>query len=86
MGNRMLARLVENGEYRVYAVTPDGAALQERNWPRLWHEGNFAGAWSAAMNVVLSIAMLGLLVTGVWIWLRRQRKRRSIRAARAAHA
>jgi hypothetical protein len=36
----MLARLAEDGEYRVYAVTRDGAALQQRNWPRLWHEGN----------------------------------------------
>lgn len=76
-GGRMLARLVEDGEYRVYAVTPDGAQPMERNWPRLWHEGNFAGAWSAAMNVILSVAMVGLLGTGLWIWLRRQLRRRA---------
>lgn len=79
-GDRMLARVIEQGEYRVYAVTPDGVRALPRNWPRLWHEGTFAGAWSAAMNVVASIAMLGLLVTGPWIWLRRRLRRRAQRA------
>jgi uncharacterized iron-regulated membrane protein len=85
-GQGMLARLAEEGEYRVYAVTRDGAALQQRNWPRLWHEGNFAGAWSAAMNIVISIAMSGLLFTGLWIWLRRQVRRRARRFSQPATA
>jgi uncharacterized iron-regulated membrane protein len=76
-GGRLLARLVDGGEYRVYAVTRDGTAAMPRNWPRLWHEGNFAGAWSALMNVITSIAMIGLLVTGPWIWLRRRLRRRA---------
>jgi uncharacterized iron-regulated membrane protein len=79
-GRRVLARLVENGEYRVYAVTRDGTAAMPRNWPRLWHEGNFAGVWSALMNVVLSLAMIGLLVSGLWLWARR--RLRIIRARR----
>lgn len=78
-GGRLLARLAEDGEYRLYAVTPQGTTPMERNWPRLWHEGNFAGAWSAAMNVILSVAMAGLLGTGGWIWLRRTLKRRARR-------
>ena len=77
-GGRMLARLVEGGEYRVYAVTREGTAAQPRNWPRLWHEGSFAGAWSAALNLAVSAAMLGLLATGVWLWATR-RARRSAR-------
>lgn len=85
-GGRLLARLVDGGEYRVYAVTRDGTAPTPRNWPRLWHEGNFAGVWSVLMNIVTSIAMVGLLVTGVWIWLRRQARRRSRRAPQAASA
>ncbi len=84
-GGRLLARLVEGGEYRVYAVTREGMTAMPRNWPRLWHEGNFAGAWSALMNVVTSIAMIGLLGTGLWIWLRRQLRRRA-RPQRAASA
>ncbi len=72
----MLARLVEGGEYRAYVVTRDGLRPMPRNWPRLWHEGNFAGAWSSLMNVVTSAAMIGLLVTGPWMWLRRTLRRR----------
>jgi uncharacterized iron-regulated membrane protein len=83
-GGRLLARIAQDGEYRLYAVTPTGASPLERNWPRLWHEGNFAGAWSAAMNLILSIAMLGLLVTGVWIWSRRQLRRRTRRRTATA--
>ena len=72
---RLLMRIVEDGEYKVYAVTRDGTLAIARNWPRLWHEGAFAGAWSALMNIVTSIAMLALLVTGVSIWLRRYLRR-----------
>lgn len=85
-GGRTMARLVEGGEYRVYAVTREGTRALPRNWPRLWHEGNFAGAWSAAMNLVISIAMIGLLVTGTWIWLRRQLRRAARRRMQPASA
>jgi uncharacterized iron-regulated membrane protein len=86
MGGQVLARLAEDGEYKVYAVTREGAVATPRNWPRLWHEGNFAGVWSALMNVVISVAMIGLLVTGLWIWLRRQLRRRARRMAQTAPA
>jgi uncharacterized iron-regulated membrane protein len=76
LGGRLAARLVKDGEYRVYAVSRDGLTPMQRNWPRLWHEGNFAGVWSSLMNVIVSFAMMGLLVTGMWIWLRRQSRRR----------
>lgn len=83
---RMLARIVEGGEWRVYTVSRAGTMPTPRNWPRLLHEGNFAGVWSALMNIVTSVAMLGLLVTGVWIWARRRVRlgaRRRVRPARA---
>ena len=76
-GGRLMARLVEGGEYTVYAVTREGTTAMSRNWPRLWHEGNFAGVWSALMNVITSIAMIGLLVTGPLIWLRRRLRTRA---------
>ncbi|MCB1510095.1 MAG: PepSY domain-containing protein [Hyphomicrobiaceae bacterium] len=69
---RMLARIVEGGEWRVYTVSRAGTTPTARNWPRLWHEGNFAGMWSSLMNIVTSITMLGLLITGIWIWARRR--------------
>lgn len=83
LGGQLAVRLVKDGEFRVYSVRREGTAAMARNWPRLWHEGNFAGVWSAAMNLVISIAMIGLLVTGVWIWLRRQLRRRARRAVPA---
>ena len=85
-GSRLLARLAEGGEHAVYAVTREGAAALPRNWPRLWHEGNFAGPWSALLNVVASLAMIGLLVTGPWIWLRRQLRLRARRTPKSAPA
>jgi uncharacterized iron-regulated membrane protein len=83
LGGGLVARLVKDGEFRVYAVTRDSAVAMQRNWPRLWHEGNFSGVWSALMNAIISLAMIGLLVTGMWIWLRRQARRR-IRRVRAS--
>lgn len=85
-GNRLLLRLVEGGEYAVHAITREGTTAMPRNWPRLWHEGNFAGAWSALMNVAASLAMLGLLVTGPWLWLRRRLRRRARQRTRPAMA
>lgn len=85
-GGRLLARLVEGGEFRVYAVTPDGMTAMPRNWPRLWHEGNFAGAWSALLNLIASVAMIGLLVTGPLIWLRRRLGLRARRLPQVAPA
>lgn len=86
LGGQLVARLVERGEYTLYAVTRNGTVALPRNWPRLWHEGNFAGAWSALMNLAISVGMLGLSVTGLWIWLRRQMRRRGSRMLRTAPA
>lgn len=85
-GGRMIARVVEGGEYRAYAVTPKGTVAMPRNWPRLWHEGNFAGHVSAALNVITSLALFGLLGTGLWIWGSRQLRSVSRRRARSQQA
>jgi uncharacterized iron-regulated membrane protein len=75
-GSGMLARLVEDGEYRVYAVAPSGLSAVPRNWPRLLHEGNWRGSLSASLNVVTSVVLVGLLGTGLYLWGARQVKRR----------
>lgn len=82
-GGRLLARVVEGGEYRVYAVSEAGLTATSRNWVRLFHEGNFAGIWSALMNVVISIALAGLMVTGLVIWARRRFRKRLPRSTQA---
>lgn len=76
-GGRQLARVVEGGEFAVHAVTADGLKPQPRNWPRLLHEGNFAGVWSGLFVVVTSLALVGLMTTGLIIWARRQLRRRN---------
>lgn len=76
-GGRLLARINESGEWRVYAVTREGLQPTARNWPRLIHEGNWAGHLSGAINVVTSLALLLLLGTGLTIWLRRRLRKRT---------
>ncbi|WP_439575459.1 PepSY domain-containing protein [Phreatobacter sp.] len=73
---RQLIRLVEGGEYRVFSVARDGLVASSRNWPRLLHEGNFAGIWAGLMNVVISLAFIILMTTGLVIWARRRFRRR----------
>ncbi|MEN5082231.1 PepSY-associated TM helix domain-containing protein [Bosea sp. TWI1241] len=81
-GGRQLVRLNENGAFNVYSVTRAGLSETPKNWPRLIHEGNFAGIWSGALNLAISLALAGLLGTGFAIWLRRRlRPRRRDRRA-----
>ena len=78
-GGRLLARVNDGGRLRAYAVTPNGLVEAGSNWPRLFHEGNWAGVWSGLINVIASLAMLGLLGTGLWMWARRTFRRRPVR-------
>lgn len=86
-GGRLLVRLNEGGVFNVYGVTREGLVPTPKNWPRLIHEGNFAGIWSGTMNVVISLALLLLLVSGVIIWARRKlRPRQRVRVSAVAAA
>jgi hypothetical protein len=71
-GGRLVARVVEDGEYRVYGVSAAGLQATQRNWPRLLHEGNWGGAFSGWLNVALSAVILMLMGTGLWIWGKRK--------------
>ena len=77
-GNTLLARLDDGGEMKVFAVTRDGLLPTARNWPRLLHEGNFASLWPALINLLISLALLLLISTGLWIWARRKLRRRAL--------
>jgi len=80
-GGRMMARIYKDGELRAYGFTATGAAPMPRNWPRLLHEGNWSAWLSGSLNVVVSVVLLGLLISGVWLWSRRQLRRRPDRTA-----
>jgi hypothetical protein len=79
-GGRMMARLYENGELRAYSFTADGVTPLPRNWPRLLHEGNWSTLISGSLNVLTSIVLSGLLITGVWLWARRKLRRPTARS------
>lgn len=85
-GGRQLARILEGpGELRGYVLTREGLRATERNWPRLIHEGNWAGTWSGLVNLVTALAMLALLGTGLTLWTRRTfRRRNRVRATAPA--
>ncbi|MBL8591008.1 MAG: PepSY domain-containing protein [Methylobacteriaceae bacterium] len=83
-GGRLLVRLEEAGEARVYAVAADGLRATPRNVPRLMHEGNWAGVWSGLINVVASIALMILMTTGLVIWARRRLRKPQRSRTRAA--
>jgi uncharacterized iron-regulated membrane protein len=82
-GNAMLARINDGGEMRAFAVSRDGLVPTPRNWPRLLHEGNWHGTLSASINVLISVAFVTLLSTGLLIWMRRRLRRRRPRLASA---
>ena len=83
LGGTLAARVNDGGELRVFAVTRDGLAPFARNWPRLIHEGNWSGVTAPLLNVITSVALVILMVTGLWIWSRRKLRKRQPRERRA---
>jgi uncharacterized iron-regulated membrane protein len=83
-GGAMRARIYDGRQAKLFAVTRAGLVEGPQNWPRAWHEGVFAGFWSGLMNLVVSIALTGLLITGLTIWARRTLRRRRSAAVAGA--
>lgn len=86
IGRNFVARVIEDGEMNTYTLTRDGAVPASRIWPRIIHEGTWGGSTLALLNLITSMALLGLLATGVWIWVRRQLRRVSNRQRIARQA
>lgn len=76
-----MARVWNGQRLETYSVTPQGLVPLAANWPRLIHEGNGFGVWTGLANVVTSVALLGLLGTGLVIWSRRTFRPRQPRPA-----
>lgn len=74
-GRLLMARIFDGGELRSYAVTGDELVPLPRNWPRLIHEGNWSARIASSLNIVTSLALIGLLSTGLLLWTRRQLRR-----------
>ncbi len=77
---RQMALVTEGGARYTYVVSREGLKATPTNWPRMFHQGDFWGVWGGVMNVILSLAFVLLLVTGMWIWAKRTfRRRRRVR-------
>ncbi len=70
-GGRMVARVFVDGALTNLVVTPAGLETPPRNWPRAIHEGNWSGFLAPVLNIIVSVVFVGLLFTGLFIWLRR---------------
>lgn len=86
MGGAVRARVYDGREAKVFAVSRAGLVESAQSWPRAWHEGVFAGLWSGLMNVVISLAFIALMSTGLLIWTRRKFRKRNPRQGRQASA
>ncbi|HRK19559.1 MAG TPA: PepSY-associated TM helix domain-containing protein [Hyphomicrobiaceae bacterium] len=86
MGGALRARIYDGRVAKVFTVTKSGLVTGAQSWPRAIHEGNWAGVWSGLVNVLTSLALIGLMFTGLWIWARRSLRLRANRRARAATA
>jgi uncharacterized iron-regulated membrane protein len=85
-GGRMMVRVVPGAQPVVYAVSPAGLRPLATNWPRALHEGNWNVIVGPLANGLVSVLFLGLMGTGLTIWLRRRLKQAAIRRSRLTAA
>lgn len=85
-GRLLMARIFEGGELRAYAVNGDDPVPLPRNWPRLIHEGNWSAMIASSLNILTSLALLGLLSTGLLLWTRRQLRRPQVHRSETRRA
>lgn len=76
MGDRQIARIDDGGELRVYHLAGGELVATARNWPRLLHEGTWSKIPAFILNMIKSIGLALLLVTGGWIWVKRQKRKK----------
>jgi uncharacterized iron-regulated membrane protein len=81
-GGATRVRFYDGRAARVMAISKAGLIEGPQAWPRVLHEGTWAGAFSGLLNVIVSLAMLGLMSTGLLIWGRRTWRRYARRAQR----
>ncbi len=77
-GSVLLTAANANGPLR-YLVSGTGQVVPLTEGPRLvkqLHEGTWAGPWSGALNFLAALTLMGLMVTGLYSWLRRWRQAR----------
>ncbi len=81
-GGATRVRVYDGGQVKVMAVTRAGLVGGPQSWPRVLHEGTWGGMWSGLLNVIVSIALIGLMGTGLTIWARRNLRHRASQTAK----
>lgn len=77
MSGRLVARVNDDGELRVFEIASDRLIPASRNWPRLLHEGTWSRMPAFVLNMLKSAGLALLIVTGFLIWLRRSRRQKT---------
>ncbi|HRK23847.1 MAG TPA: PepSY-associated TM helix domain-containing protein [Beijerinckiaceae bacterium] len=85
-GGRQMIRLWDGQEARSYAIARSGLVPMPRNVSRMIHEGNFLGIWSGILKVLTGVAFVVLMVTGLWLFIRKQVRKARNRQARRNEA
>lgn len=70
-GGATRVRLYDGRQAKVLTVTRNGLIDGPQSWPRALHEGVWAGAYSGLLNISVSLALIGLMTTGLLILARR---------------
>ena len=78
-GGRQIVRTMEDGAVKTYTPSDGGLRSMSPNWPRLIHEGNWAGLWSGGLNGLTAAAMMALMTTGLMMWSRRSFRRKRVK-------
>jgi sulfite reductase (NADPH) flavoprotein alpha-component len=81
-GSALVKTTSSQGE-RVHVVQSNGqvALTGAPGWVDTVHEGTWAGAWSGVLNLLSALLLMGVTVTGLYSWLRRQPQVRRQRGA-----
>ncbi len=80
-GPRQMVMINTGASQALYRPTSAGLKPLPPNLPRIFHQGDFLGIWGGVMNVILSLAFIFLLTSGLWVWGKRTFRRRRVRPA-----
>jgi uncharacterized iron-regulated membrane protein len=79
-GGRPVARMNDNGAYKTFGISHEKGVVEgQRNWVRLLHEGNWNTYLASLLNILVSFAFITLLITGLWMWVRRTFRKKSLK-------
>ena len=84
-GRSVLINLATDAGVEKFQIPAKTQALEQLNiatyWPKLLHEGTWAGALSGWLNFILGVGLSFFTLSGAYSWIRRWKNDRAARAA-----